>query len=120
MIVEARSTPTLLANQEDFSNSICSPLCHEGATEEENFPDPARTWNPDPRVYYSRRLQQQRALQSRPPVPSVLPPGFPAWIDPVSPLVWSGQDLIEHEYLRHLGVHDVSEIEDALEHFKGM
>jgi hypothetical protein len=82
----------------------------------ENFGDPAKTWNPDPRVYYSRRLQHQRAESTRKSVP--LPPGFPVQIDPASPLVWSGQDLVEQEYLRHLEEHDIAEIESALEYFK--
>ncbi|KAI5855505.1 hypothetical protein BZA05DRAFT_241548 [Tricharina praecox] len=121
VIVEGRAAPTLsLANQEDLSGTNCSPRCHPPPTDEENFPDPAKTWNPDPRVYYSRRLQQQRALHARPAIPPVLPPRFPARIDPASPLVWSGQDLVEHEYLRSLSADDIAEIEHALEHFKGL
>ncbi|KAF8541099.1 hypothetical protein BDD12DRAFT_986806 [Trichophaea hybrida] len=69
------------------------------------------------RVYYSRRLKKPRTCTSDAP----LPQGFPAQIEPATtPLVWSGQDLTEGEYLRHLSAQDIAEIEGALEHFKSL
>jgi hypothetical protein len=79
--------------------------------------DPAKTWNPDARVYYSRRLKKPRSCTTDAP----LPQNFPAQIEAATtPLVWSGQDLTEGEYLRHLSTQDIAEIEGALRYFKGV
>ena len=87
----------------------------------DDFPDPARTWNPDARVYYSRRLKKQpppsqssSGTAECPP----LPDGFPAQCAPGSPLVWSGQDLNPGDYLRHLSPADIVEVDAALVHFR--
>ncbi|CCX30019.1 Similar to hypothetical protein [Tuber melanosporum Mel28]; acc. no. XP_002835447 [Pyronema omphalodes CBS 100304] len=88
---------------------------------EAGFPDPAKTWNPDARVYYSRRLKKKNSKATVVSQDVPLPNGFPAQIPPATtPLVWSGQDLTEGEYLRHLSSDDITEIEGALAHFKGL
>lgn len=84
------------------------------------FADPAKTWNPDSRVYNSRRLQQQRRAETT-PVAVLLPQGFPAQINPASPLVWSGHTISSSTtYLRHWQKQDIKEIESALGRFKSL
>lgn len=77
--------------------------------------DPAKTWNPDPRAYYRRKVQQQAVAS----VPVPLPQGFPEAVDGKCSLVWSGQELTENEYVSQLRPEDINEIEAALKHFKG-
>ncbi|KAI5811902.1 hypothetical protein BZA77DRAFT_253974 [Pyronema omphalodes] len=79
-----------------------------------DFPDPAKTWNPDARVYYARRLKS-------PPNNTVvpLPEGFPSQIENTS-LVWSGQDITPEQYIFHFSEAEIAEIESALKYFTGL
>jgi hypothetical protein len=77
-------------------------------------PDPAseNAWLPDPVEYRARACRRRFKVGS-----VALPAGFPAQI--TSPLVWSGTDLSEDEYLMQLSTENIIELEQALAYFKG-
>lgn len=77
------------------------------------FPDPAKTWNPDARVYYARRLKSP--LNS---AMITLSEGFPSRIGNTS-LIWSGQDLAPEQYVFYFNEAEIAEVESALKHFTG-
>lgn len=57
-------------------------------------------------------------LPSPPAEMSSLPTGFPSVL--ASPLAWTGQQFArQSDYIYHLDVEEVREIEAALKHFKG-
>ncbi|KAI5784319.1 hypothetical protein FPQ18DRAFT_418225 [Pyronema domesticum] len=78
------------------------------------FPDPAKTWNPDARVYYARRLKSP--LNS---AMITLSEGFPSRIGNTS-LIWSGQDLAPEQYVFYFNEAEIAEVESALKHFTGL
>jgi hypothetical protein len=51
VIVEARPTPTILANHgNSIGNSDSVPRYPEASVDDENSRHPAHTWNPDPQI----------------------------------------------------------------------
>lgn len=69
---------------------------------------------PDPIKYAARTKRRQQE-----DLPRTLPEGFPQKLD--SDLAWDGKDLAQvYDWNYHLTEDDLKEVEDALQHFKGM
>jgi hypothetical protein len=70
---------------------------------------------------YEKFLQRRaRRLAENPDLPNVsLPKGFPKQVE--GPIVWEGEDWeSEDQWVYQLSVAELKEIDDALEHFKGL
>lgn len=69
---------------------------------------------PDPIKYAARTKRRQQE-----DLPRALPDGFPQKLD--SDLAWDGNDLAQvYDWNYHLSEDDLKEVEEALQHFKGM
>lgn len=74
-------------------------------------------YHPDVEKYLAR---SKRRLAENPDLPNVaLPPGFPQRVD--GPIVWKGADWRgEEQWVYRLDGSELKEIDDALQHFKGV
>lgn len=74
-------------------------------------------YHPDVEKYLAR---SKRRLAENPDLPNVaLPPGFPQRVG--GPIVWKGADWRgEEQWVYRLDGSELKEIDDALQHFKGV
>ena len=87
-----------------------------------NSTGPAQEWPNGPNIdwvpsfvnYMERSLRRQKNQV----LCKFLPQGFPSVVS--YPMVWSGNNLSQSQYVQTLSPKDVKEIEDGLNHFKGM